>query len=112
MPSRSRSTAHSKISSSSSSSSSDEERITVASLHKRKESGKKTYRQRKKWVSFVIYFPRPDIVPFRPRDEYEVFQHFAHWYLWSAHAFIDYGGVLAYGIRWLAKQYGKMSRER
>ncbi|KAF8871104.1 hypothetical protein CPB84DRAFT_1754174 [Gymnopilus junonius] len=45
-------------------------------------------------------------------DPFDPFWQFAAWYLHSQHAFLDYGNVFAYGMKYEAKKYGKLTREK
>lgn len=49
---------------------------------------------------------------FRQKGEFDDFRQFAQWYMRSENAFIDFGHVLTFGLRYEDEKFGKLTRER
>ena len=49
---------------------------------------------------------------FRHKGQFDDFRQFAQWYMRSQNAFIDFGHVLTFGLRYEDKKFGKLTRER
>jgi hypothetical protein len=84
-------------------------------MRKRKRGSSKKHNSRnKKWVYYTLPSLLPLIILYASRkpDTYHAFRKFAGWYLRSEHAFIDYCNAFTYGLRYEAKQFGKLTREK
>ena len=49
---------------------------------------------------------------FRQKGKFDDFHQFAQWYMRSQNAFIDFGHVLTFGLRYEDRKFGKLTCER